>query len=145
MKRIFRLLVDAYHLITKSGVGYARYKGVKVGEFCRIYIRSFGSDSFLIEIGNKVTITSGVKIITHDGSTWLMNDEKGRRYLFKKVVIGNNVFVGVNAIIMPGVKIEDNVIVAAGSVVTKSIPAVKLWQEIQPKLSENLIPTKKMF
>ena len=143
MKRIFRLLVDAYHLITKSGVGYARYKGVKVGEFCRIYIRSFGSDSFLIEIGNKVTITSGVKIITHDGSTWLMNDEKGRRYLFKKVVIGNNVFVGVNAIIMPGVKIEDNVIVAAGSVVTKSIPSGKIVAGNPAKIIGEFDPYKK--
>ena len=143
MKRIFRLLVDAYHLITKSGVGFARYKGVKVGHSCRIYIRSFGSDSFLIEIGNKVTITSGVKIITHDGSTWLMNDEKGRRYLFKKVVIGNNVFVGVNAIIMPGVKIEDNVIVAAGSVVTKSIPSGKIVAGNPAKIIGEFDPSKK--
>ena len=60
-------------------------------------------------------------LLTHDGSTWLFNDDKGRRFLYKKTIIKNNVFIGVNSIIMPGVVIEDNVIVAAGSIVTKSV------------------------
>jgi len=113
-------------MYTKGGVYYARKIGVTVGNNCRIYSATFGSEPFLIEIGNKVTITSGVKILTHDGSTWLINDDKGRRYLYKRVKIGNDVFIGVNSIIMPGVIIEDNVIVAAGSVVTKSIPTGKI-------------------
>lgn len=52
-----------------------------------------------------------------------MNDEKGSRYLFRRVEIGNNVFIGVNSVIIPGVKIGDNVIIAAGSIVTKSVPS----------------------
>ncbi len=123
MKKIFLLLKHYYHIYTKSGEEYARYKGVKVGENCRIYIRNFGSEPWLISIGNKVTITSGVILLTHDGSTWLMNDEKGRRYLYRNIVIGDNVFIGVNSVIMPGVKIENNVIIAAGSIVTKSVPS----------------------
>ena len=123
MKKIFLLLKELFIRATKSGVDYARYKGVKVGINCRIYTgKSFGSEPWLISIGNNVTITSGVVLLTHDGSLWLMNDEKGRRYMFRRVSIGNNVFIGVNSIIMPGVKIEDNVIVAAGSIVTKSVP-----------------------
>lgn len=113
---------DLFAKLTKSGAEYAKYKGVDVGTDCRINTSSFGSEPWLIKIGNKVTITSGVKILTHDGSTWLFNDKKGRRYKFNRVCIGNNVFIGVNTIIMPGVKIDDNVIVAAGSVVTKSVP-----------------------
>jgi len=126
MKNILRVIIDRYFILIKSGVEYARYKGVKVGHSCRIYTRNFGTEPFLIEIANKVTLTSGVKLLTHDGSTWLMNDKKGRRYLFRKISIGNNVFIGVNSIVMPGVKIEDNVIVAAGSVVTKSVPSGKI-------------------
>ena len=42
---------------------------------------------------------------------------------FGKVVIGNNVYIGNNALIMPGVTIDDNVIIGAGSVVTKSVPS----------------------
>lgn len=96
---------------------------MKIGSNCRIYTRSFGSEPWMITIGNKVTITSGVTVLTHDGSVWLMNDEKGRRYLYRRVEIGNNVFIGVNSVIMPGVKIEDNVIITAGSIVTKSVPS----------------------
>ena len=123
MKKIIYLLKDYYHKLTKGGVGYARYKGVKVGNDCRILISTFGSEPWMISIGNKVTITSGVRLLTHDGASWLFNDEKGRRHLYRPVKIGNNVFIGSNAIIMPGIVIEDNVIVAAGSVVTKSIPS----------------------
>lgn len=121
--KFIKTLNELYHRFTKSGVEYARYKGVKVGSNCRIYTTSFGSEPWMITIGNKVTVTSGVVLLTHDGSAWLMNDEKGRRYLYKRVIIGNNVFIGINSIVMPGVKIEDNVIIAAGSVVTKSVPS----------------------
>jgi len=106
-----------------AGEKYARYVGVEVGENCRILTTTFGSEPWLIKIGNKVTITSGVRIVTHDGSTWLFEDEKGRRELFRRVEIGDNVFIGFNAIILPGVKIGDNVVVAAGSVITKSVPS----------------------
>lgn len=120
---IFKLLKDYYLRFSKTGVDYARYRGMTVGENCRIYTTTLGTEPWLISIGNKVTITSGVRFLTHDGSTWLFNDEKGRRELFKKIKVGNNVFIGINSIIMPGVVIEDKVIVAAGSVVTKSVPS----------------------
>lgn len=117
------LKIKKHRIIRKEGlIGYAKYLGITIGKDCRIYTSKFGTEPFLIEIGNKVTITEGVKILTHDGATWLLNDEKGRRYLYRKVKIGNNVFIGVNSILLPGVIVEDNVIIAAGSVVTKSIP-----------------------
>lgn len=122
IKKIFNEILH----INKSGVEYARYLGVSVGDNCRIYTRHFGTEPWLICIGNNVTITSGVTILTHDGSTWLMRDTKGRRYLYRKVEIGNNIFIGTKSIIMPGVKINNNVIVAAGSVVTKSVPEGKI-------------------
>jgi acetyltransferase-like isoleucine patch superfamily enzyme len=106
-----------------GGVPHARRKGVTVGKRCRIYIRSFGSEPFLISIGNDVTITSGVRIITHDGSTCLVRDANGRRYQhFAAVTIGDNVFIGVNSVILPGITIGSNVVVGAGSVVTRDIP-----------------------
>lgn len=122
IKKLFSKVKDLCYQFFLSGTNYARYKGVKVGNNCRIITKEFGTEPWLIEVGNKVTITAGVKILTHDGSTWLFSDEKGRRFLYQKVKIGNNVFIGVNSIILPGVVIHDNVIVAAGSVVTKSIP-----------------------
>ncbi len=68
-------------------------------------------------------MTSGVKFITHDGSTCLVKDEQGKRYQrFAPIQVGSHVFIGVNSIIMPGVSIGSNVVIGAGSVVTKDIP-----------------------
>ncbi|MGP5346520.1 acyltransferase [Psychrobacter celer] len=116
-------VLDVLYFYSKGSIAYARMKGVTVGKNCRIYTRNWGSEPFLVTIGDKVTITSGVKIITHDGSTWLVHDDEGNRYQhYARVTIENNVFIGVNSIIMPGVTIGNNVVVGAGSVVTKSIP-----------------------
>ncbi len=100
----------------------ARFIGVYVGKDCRIFTKHFGSEPWLIKIGDGVTVTTGVKFITHDGSLDLIKDHSGRRYRFGPITIGNNVFIGVDAILLPGVKIGSNVVVAAGSVLTKSVP-----------------------
>src|ERR1017187_9735184 len=100
----------------------ARAQGVKLGEGCRIYISYFGTEPWLISIGDRVTITSGVQFITHDGATWLLRDGKGRRYRYSPIRIGSDVFIGANSIILPGVRIGNRVIVGAGSVVNRSIP-----------------------
>ena len=119
----FRQLFDLAYFMAKGSVAYARKKGVKVGENCRIYIKNWGSEPFLISLGNHVTVTSGVKFITHDGSTCLVKDAQGKRYQrFAPIQVGSHVFIGVNSIIMPGVTIGSNVVICAGSVVTKDIP-----------------------
>lgn len=106
----------------KGSIYAARSLGVKIGEGCRIYSSSFGWEPWLISIGDRVTVTGGVQFITHDGATWLLRDEKGRRYRYAPIEIGNDVFIGANSIILPGVRIGNRVIVAAGSVVNRSIP-----------------------
>lgn len=116
------VLFHAIRLL-RGGSAAARFLGVKVGEGCRIYTKSFGSEPWLVEIGDRVTVTAGVVFITHDGSGWLVRDEKGRRFRYARVVVGDDVFIGVNALLMPGVRIGDRVVIAAGSVVTKSVPA----------------------
>ncbi|MCL6234477.1 acyltransferase [Acinetobacter sp. ANC 5579] len=116
-------LFDLIYFIFKGSIAFARYKGVKLGENCRIYIKNWGSEPFLISIGDHVTVTSGVKFITHDGSTCLVKDSQGKRYQrFAPIQVGSHVFIGVNTIVMPGVSIGSNVVIGAGSVVTKDIP-----------------------
>lgn len=76
------------------------------------------SHTFLISIGNNVTFSSGVFVTAHDAST---KRELGYAKI-GLVEIEDNVFVGANTTILPGVKIGKGSIVGAGSVVTKSIP-----------------------
>lgn len=118
LKKIFSLAYIAAY----GNIAYARYCGVTVGNDCRIYTTSFGSEPFLIKIGDRVTITSGVKIITHDGSTWLVRNNGKRFQKYAPVDIGSDVFIGVDTIIMPGITIGSRVVIGAGSVVTRDIP-----------------------
>jgi len=76
------------------------------------------SHCWLIEIGNDVVFAPQVYLLAHDAST--------KPYLdytkIAKIKIKDGVFVGARALIMPGVTIGENSIVAAGSVVVKSVP-----------------------
>lgn len=76
------------------------------------------SHCWLIEIGNNVTLAPRVHILCHDASTkqFLGYTKIGR------VTIGNNVFVGAESVIMPGVSIGNNVIIGANSTITHDIP-----------------------
>lgn len=77
------------------------------------------NEPHLITIGYNTTIAGGVELVTHDNSiSKVLPDTTD---LFGKIIIGNNCFIGARSVIMYGVTIPDNVIVASGSVVTKSI------------------------
>jgi len=77
----------------------------------------------LIKLGNHVTITSGVQFITHDGGVWVFREKHPDIDVVAPISIEDNVFVGLNAIIMPGVTIGRNCVVGAGAVVTRDVPA----------------------
>ncbi len=74
----------------------------------------------MIEIGSNVTIANNVQLITHDNSISKVLPDTSD--LFGKIVIGDNCFIGARSIIMYGIELAPNTIVAAGSVVTKSFP-----------------------
>lgn len=57
---------------------------------------------------------------------------------FGKIKIGNNVHIGINSIIMPGVNIGDNVIIGVGSVVTKDIPSNSVAVGVPAKVIETI-------
>ncbi len=76
------------------------------------------SHAWLIEIGDDVTLAPRVHILAHDASTkaYLGYTKIGR------VNIGNNVFIGAESVVLPGVNIGNHVIIGANSTVTHSIP-----------------------
>ncbi|MGG0219228.1 acyltransferase [Bacillus mycoides] len=96
-----------------------------MGNDCEIYNNvSFGSEPYLIKLGNKVRITAGVRFVTHDGGLWVIRNLGWSPDADKmdKIIVGDNVFIGFNSIIMPGVTIGSNVVIGAGSVVSKDVP-----------------------
>ena len=119
-----------------------KLQGVKIGNNCEIYSNtSFGSEPYLIEIGNNVRISAGVKLTTHDGGLWVLrnlNDELSNSDKFGRIKIGNNVHIGIDSIIMPKVTIGDNVIIGAGSVVTKNIPSNSVAVGVPAKIIESV-------
>jgi acetyltransferase-like isoleucine patch superfamily enzyme len=75
----------------------------------------------LITIGSNCALTKGVKIFTHGGAR--VARRKYPNYdVFGMVEVGDYCYIGTNSLIMPGVKIGNGSMVAAGSVVTKSVP-----------------------
>lgn len=82
----------------------------------------WGTEPWLITLGNNVHITDGVRFITHDGGTLLYRKQIPDLEITKPITVGNDVYIGLNAIILPGVTIGNNVVIGAGAVVTKDIP-----------------------
>ena len=71
-----------------------------------------------ISIGKDVILAPNVHILAHDASTKpFLNYTR-----IANVSIGNRVFIGAGAIILPGVTIGDDVVIGSGSVVSKNIP-----------------------
>lgn len=109
----------------RDPVGFARSLGVRVGSGVRFYGISrsmFGSEPWMIKIGNNVHITAGTDFITHDGGTLILRQEVPDLEWSAPIEIGNDVYIGVRCIILPGVKIGDRSIIGAGSVVSRSVP-----------------------
>ena len=114
---------------SESYINYLRNKGMKIGKDCTIYApaNTIIDEQYpwMISIGNNVKITQGVILLTHDYSWSVLkhvsfDGQKGAILgAAGKIEIGNNVFIGMNSIVLRGIKIEDNVIIGAGSVVVK--------------------------
>ena len=151
----------------KNPVGFCRKIGVQIGEDCVILgsHHPFGTEPYLVTIGDHVRINAGVQFITHDGGVWVLrrmqelasdsNEKLSDIDLFGKIDIGNNVQIGSNVMILPNVKIGSNVVIGAGAIVTKNIPdnsvavgiparVIETVEEYYKKNKDCFVHTKKM-
>lgn len=102
---------------------YAKSIGVNIGTNNFIPDKNcWSSEPYLITVGSNCQITTGVRIFTHGGGNVVRNKYPDFD-VFGKVIIGDWVYIGTNSLIMPGVTIGNGSLIAAGSVVTKSVPS----------------------
>lgn len=122
IKRIILYVMTRILSEYRRPICYQRLLGVRVGKRNRFTgAINFGSEPYLIELGDNVTVAQGTTFITHDGGAGIFREDYPGLNSFGKISIGNNVFIGSSVTIMPGVSVGDNVVIGACSVVTKSI------------------------
>jgi len=106
-------------------VSYAKKIGVELKGRITIYGSSyamFSSEPYLVTLGDNVYISIGARFVCHDGSTLPFRKDIPDLELAGEIRVGNNVFIGAGALVLPNVIIGNNCIVGANSVVTKSVP-----------------------
>lgn len=127
LKKLARRIIDGPRASSADYVAYLRSLGMVIGDNSVIYSPKHcvidGTRPWMIEIGNNVSITEGVTILTH-GYDWsvfkgMYGDVLGSA---GRVKIGNNVFIGMNSTILKGVTIGDNVVIGANSLINKNVP-----------------------
>ena len=116
IKRINRRLIEISGSDLKIA-NYLRGQGMKIGYNCHFETMSFSTEPYLIELGNHVGIAKGALFITHDGGIACFSNEFPEDDIFGRIIIGNNVIIGMKCILLPNTIIGNNCIVGTGSVV----------------------------
>ena len=124
-----------------------------IGQNVYFYSRIFPSDPQLLKLGDNVVICTNVRFVSHDRVDIMLSGMYGQKYgkYYEPIEVGNNVFIGADAVILPGVKIGDNTIIGAGAVVAKDLPSGAVWvgcparkigsfQDFVDKRKENIHP-----
>ena len=120
----FKYLIMSKLCVGGNLIEASRKKGVTIGSDCRFQgMPRWGSEPWLIFLGNHVELSGNVTFITHDGATWVFRNQKRYKDVIRygKIIIEDNCFIGMNATIMPGVTIGKNSIIGACSLVNKDI------------------------
>ncbi len=108
--------------VSKFRVWLLRKIGIRIGRNCRLFRADWGTEPYLIEIGDHVVVSNNVRFLTHDGAVWVFREEFPDLDIFGSIKVGNNVCLGFNVLLLPNTEIGDNCIVGAGSVVKGKIP-----------------------
>ena len=142
-KRLWWSIHTCFIRGSKKRADYARRKHIyhHVGENVCIQPRSIPLYSELISFGDNVVVARNVDFCTHDVIHAVLNKlparNNGNDYHFKErigcIQVCDNVFIGSNSVILYGVKIQPNVIIASGSVVVKDCESNSVYAGVPAK------------
>ena len=109
---------------------------MKVGRKVRfVEVPQFGTEPFLIEIGDETTFSNNVRFVNHDGGQNALHFFEKYRDVrtFGRIKIGKQCLIGADTILMPGVEMQDNCILGAGSILTTSMKKGSVFAGIPAK------------
>lgn len=140
MHLLYRIILKIHSLCKafreKAYVEICKTKGLKLGKgVILIEVPDFGSEPFLIEIGDRTKITAGCRFINHDGAMYTIRsmEKFSDARNFGRIKLGKNCFVGNNCIFLPGSQMGDNCILGAGSVLNSSMPDNSVYAGVPAK------------
>ncbi len=149
MNKLLKLFLAPYFIGSKIKyklrLHYLRASGIEIGKDTFLSPKAYidAHKPGKVKIGRNCYITRNVVILSHTdtkrGGPKNIWKELGGERVNKEVIIGDNVFIGVNSVILPGVKIGDNVIVGSLSLVNKDIPTGKIAAGVPAKIIGNTI------
>lgn len=108
----------------RDPVAFHRAQGVQIGDRVEIIggsIHTFGSEPYLVRIGDDVTISNDVQFVTHDGGLRVIRNQHPDAYFYAPIEVGSRVFIGARALLLPDVTIGDGAVIAAGAVVAGDV------------------------
>jgi acetyltransferase-like isoleucine patch superfamily enzyme len=104
------------------GLRNLRESGLQIGQYCRINRNCCLDARGSLSIGNNVSISPDATILTMQH----LHNDPNFADDFRSVVIGDHVWIGTRAMIMPGVTVGRGAVVAAGAVVTKDVAPLEI-------------------
>ena len=140
MNFLYRIILKIHtiwnSLYQKAYIEICKARGMKVGKGV-IFVEtpSFGSEPYLLEIGDCTKITAGCTFINHDGAMYVIRsmEKYADARNFGRIKIGENCFVGNNCIFLPGSQMGNNCILGAGSVLNSSMPDDSVYAGVPAK------------
>ena len=140
IKRYLLFLQKFYFSILSDGfkrANYLRKRNIlgEIGNNVYFYSRIFPADPKLLKLKDNVIIATNVRFVSHDRVDLLLKGlyQKDFDKFYDEIIIGNNVFIGADSIILPGVIIGDNCVIGAGSIVTKNLESGYVYAGVPAK------------
>lgn len=144
MKKLLNKIEKIHFYLIWDGQKRAKYLKSKkilkgIGKNCMFQSRIFPMDPKLLLIHNNVTIAANVTFCTHDAIRHVLMYKYNKKFPIYSgcIEIMDNVFIGIGSIIMPNIRIGENSVIAAGSVVTKDVPPNSIVAGVPAKVIGN--------
>lgn len=144
-RKVLRWL-GAHHPDNRTRKVFFTMTGVHIGEGTNVTPGLIVNDGYsgLVSIGNRVSIATNVTLVadSNPNNSLLVAEPHVRAHLIKTapVVIEDDVWLGTNAVVLPGVRVGRGAVVGAGAVVTRDVPPFTVVAGVPARAIRTLDP-----